>query len=163
MRQPVTSLSRLLRPLWRSGGQGAFRRPSPPSIRTIVAAPRPNSGPLLSRRADRELPSVVSQRRWLRSIPVFAVIVVGAALGIFNYQRLSSSVVSSTMFALRRSPSAREALGDEIQFAYRIPWISGEVNQLHGRIDISFWVKGTRATGKMRFKSTRESRLGFVS
>jgi len=44
-----------------------------------------------------------------------------------------------------------------------MPWISGELNQLHGRIDISFWVKGTKAKGLMRFKSERKFRLGYVS
>ncbi|KAI1928149.1 cytochrome oxidase assembly protein 1 [Ophidiomyces ophidiicola] len=81
--------------------------------------------------------------------------------GIFNYQKSSSSVVNSTMYALRTSSKAREILGDEIYFAQKVPWISGEMNQLHGRIDISFWVKGTRAKGKMRFKSIRANRMGF--
>lgn len=84
-------------------------------------------------------------------------------LGIFNYQKSSSSVVSSTLYALRTSPQAREILGDEIYFAQKIPWISGEMNQLHGRIDISFWVKGTKTQGKMRFRSIRPDRMSFVS
>lgn len=84
-------------------------------------------------------------------------------LGIFNYQKSSSSVVHSTLYALRTSPRAREVLGDEIYFAQQIPWISGEMNQLHGRIDISFWVKGTKAQGKMRFRSIRPDRMSYVS
>jgi cytochrome c oxidase assembly factor 1 len=84
-------------------------------------------------------------------------------LGIFNYQKSSSSVVSSTLYALRTSPRAREILGDEIYFAQQIPWISGEMNQLHGRIDITFWVKGTKSQGKMRFRSIRPDRMSFVS
>lgn len=137
-------------------------RSSTPARRTLVAPPQPNSGPLLSRRADRELPSLGSHRRWLRTIPIFLAIIGVSSLAIFNYQKSSSSIVSSTLYALRHSPKARELLGDEIYFAQQIPWISGEMNQLHGRIDISFWVKGTRGKGKMRFKSTRESRLGYV-
>ncbi|KAK2748698.1 hypothetical protein FQN57_000279 [Myotisia sp. PD_48] len=129
--------------------------------RTLIEAPSPNSGPLLSRRADRELPSIQSQRKWLRSIPIFLAVIGAATLGMFNYQKSSSSVVNSTLYALRSSPTARKLLGDEIYFAQKIPWISGEMNQLHGRIDISFKVKGTRAQGRMRFKSTRESRLGY--
>jgi cytochrome c oxidase assembly factor 1 len=42
-----------------------------------------------------------------------------------------------------------------------MPWIWGEMNQLHGRIDIQFTVKGKKATGTMRFKSNRESRRGL--
>ncbi|EEQ28467.1 hypothetical protein McanMca71_007173 [Microsporum canis] len=137
-----------------------FTRTSTSPRRTLISAPQPNSGPLLSRRADRELPSLGSHGRWLRTIPIFFAIIGISSLAIFNYQKSSSSIVSSTLYALRHSPKARELLGDEIYFAQQIPWISGEMNQLHGRIDISFWVKGTRGKGKMRFKSTRESRLG---
>ena len=144
------------------GGGVPLHGPARLFRRALVAPPGPNSGPLLSRRADRELPSVSSHRRWVRTLPLFAVIVVGSAMGIFNYQKSSSSVVTSTLYALRTSPEARELLGDEIYFAHRIPWISGEMNQLHGRINISFWVKGTKAKGKMRFKSTRESRMSYV-
>lgn len=134
-----------------------------PTRRTLVATPCLNSKPLLTRRADRELPSVSSQQQWRRSLPVFAAIIVASSLAIFNYQKSSSSVVSSNLYALRRSELAREVLGDEIYFAHRIPWISGELNQLQGHIDISFWVKGTKGKAKMRFKSTRENKASFVS
>ncbi|GAB1191494.1 hypothetical protein APSETT444_000673 [Aspergillus pseudonomiae] len=113
--------------------------------RNLIPAPHANSGPLMERRADRELPSVNKDRRWMRTLPIFAIAVGAAMLGIFNYQKSSSSVVSSTLYALRTSPRAREILGDEIYFAQKIPWISGEMNQLHGRIDISFRVKGTKS------------------
>ncbi|KAL4972895.1 cytochrome oxidase complex assembly protein 1-domain-containing protein [Aspergillus desertorum] len=130
--------------------------------RTLIPAPAANSGPITERRADRELPNINPEgRRWIRTLPIFAVLVGAAMLGIFNYQKSSSSVVSSTLYALRTSPRAREILGDEIYFAQRIPWISGEMNQLHGRIDISFWVKGTKSQGKMRFKSIRPDRKSF--
>ena len=32
---------------------------------------------------------------------------------------------------------------------------------MHGRIDISFWVKGKKAKGLMRFKSERKTRMGM--
>ncbi|KAJ5906234.1 uncharacterized protein N7473_003150 [Penicillium subrubescens] len=129
--------------------------------RTLIPAPGPNTGPLMERRADRELPTINNSKGWLKSLPIFVVAVGAAMLGIFNYQKSSSSVVSSTLYALRTSPQAREILGDEIYFAQQIPWISGEMNQLHGRIDISFWVKGTKGQGKMRFKSVRPDRMSF--
>ncbi|KAF9883601.1 hypothetical protein FE257_003154 [Aspergillus nanangensis] len=132
-----------------------------PPRRNMIPAPRINSGPLLERRADRELPAVHNERKWLRTFPIFAVAVGAAMLGIFNYQKSSSSVVSSTLYALRTSSQAREILGDEIYFAQQIPWISGEMNQLHGRIDISFWVKGTKSQGKMRFRSIRPDRMSY--
>ncbi|KAL4801295.1 cytochrome oxidase complex assembly protein 1-domain-containing protein [Aspergillus unguis] len=130
--------------------------------RTLIPAPAANSGPITERRADRELPNIKPEgRKWLRTLPIFAVVVGAAMLGIFNYQKSSSSVVNSTLYALRTSPRAREILGDQIYFAQKIPWISGEMNQLHGRINISFWVKGTKSQGKMRFKSIRPDRMSF--
>ena len=131
--------------------------------RTITAAPRPGSGPLMERRPDRELPAVGTSRRWIRTIPVFVGIMILSSLAIFNYQKSNSSVVSSTLYALRTNAQARQILGDEVYFASQMPWISGELNQLHGRIDIQFWVKGTRAKALMRFKSERKFRLAYVS
>lgn len=96
----------------------------------------------------------------MRTAPLFLAILISSTLAIFNYQKSSSSVVSATMYALRTSPKAREYLGDEIYFASKMPWIWGEMNQLHGKIDISFDVKGTKATGTMRFASVRETRRG---
>ena len=37
------------------------------------------------------------------------------------------------------------------------------MNQLHGRVDIGFGVKGTRGRGWMRFRSVRVGRIGKVS
>lgn len=141
--------------------RSVFRNVAP--RRTMTAAPKPGEGPLMSRRSDRELPSIQSSRRWLRSVPIFAAVMISSTLAIFNYQKASSSVVSSTLYALRTNPQARELLGDEIYFASKFPWIRGEMNQLHGRIDIKFWVKGTRAKALMRFKSERKTRMGYVS
>ncbi|OJD16451.1 hypothetical protein AJ78_03392 [Emergomyces pasteurianus Ep9510] len=155
---------RAVRPLGRSHRLPALFHPAPkgPLLRrTLISAPGPHSGPLLNRRADRELPSIKSSRRWLRSLPIFFAVVGASMLGMFNYQKSSSSVVNSTLYALRTSSKGRELLGDEIYFAQKIPWISGEMNQLHGRIDISFWVKGTKGKAKMRFRSIRNGRNGY--
>lgn len=99
--------------------------------------------------------------KWARTLPIFLVVLVSSTLAIFNYQKSSSSVVSSTMYALRTSPKAREYLGDEVYFAHKMPWIWGEMNQLHGRIDIQFEVKGSKNVGTMRFKSFRATRMGM--
>jgi cytochrome c oxidase assembly factor 1 len=109
------------------------------------------------------MPSEIQQSgmRWVRTVPIFLAILVSCTLAIFNYQKSSSSVVASTLYALRTSPKAREYLGDEIYFAHKMPWIWGEMNQLHGRIDIRFEVKGKKAVGTMRFKSGRPSRRGL--
>ncbi|KAK3943508.1 putative cytochrome oxidase [Diplogelasinospora grovesii] len=130
--------------------------------RTMISAPKPGDGPLMERRPDRELPNVEAARfRWSRTLPLFLAIVACAAVAIFNYQKLSSPVVASTLYALRTSKKAREYLGDEVYFKQQIPWISGEMNQLHGRINISFAVKGTKNTGIMRFASHRPSPRGM--
>jgi cytochrome c oxidase assembly factor 1 len=96
----------------------------------------------------------------MRTVPIFLAVLISSTLAIFNYQKSSSSVVASTMYALRTSPKAREYLGNEIYFAHKMPWIWGEMNQLHGRIDIQFEVKGSKTSGTMRFKSFRATRMG---
>jgi cytochrome c oxidase assembly factor 1 len=54
-------------------------------------------------------------------------------------------------------------LGDEIYFASKVPWIRGELNPMQGRIDISFWVKGRKSPGKVKFVSVRKRGNQFVS
>lgn len=66
------------------------------------------------------------------------------------------------MYALRTSEIGQRELGEEIYFRDMWPWIWGEMNQLHGRVDIRFGVKGTTGRGVMRFKSERRGRLGKV-
>ena len=85
---------------------------------------------------------------------------VGSSLAIFNYQKSSSPVIASILYSLRTSPLAREHLGDEVYFLHRIPIIWGEMNQMHGRIDISFSVRGSRGTGVMKFASFRPTSRG---
>lgn len=70
--------------------------------------------------------------------------------------------MASTLYALRVHPEAREILGDRISFKNKMPWIGGKLSQLHGDIDISYRVKGTKGEGLMRFKSVRKTRLGLV-
>ncbi len=151
-----------------SSSHSSSRRTSLPTAASLarhsrfyVAAPRPGDGPLMERRADRELPDIAKSRfRWSRTLPWFLLIVAGASVAIFNYQKASSPVVASTLYALRTSPRARAFLGDEIYFQQRIPWIAGEMNQLHGRIDVHFMVKGTRNAARMRFTSHRPTPRG---
>lgn len=155
-------LQRLSRPLLRR----ALRSSIPQTARrTLIEAPKAGSGPLLERRSDRELPTIASQQRnpALRSIPIFAVILVASAAAIFNYQKSSSSVVQSSLYALRTSPIAQEHLGQEIYFGRQIPWIWGTIDQLHGKVDIQFYVAGTKGKGMMRFRCERPARMSYVS
>lgn len=104
-----------------------------------------------------------SRRALLISVPLFLLAVGASAAAIFNYQKSSSSVVSSTLYSLRVNSEARALLGDEIQFASKWPWISGELNQFGGNIDISYRVKGLKGEGTLHFVSTRKERRGYVS
>ncbi|RVD81203.1 uncharacterized protein DFL_009077 [Arthrobotrys flagrans] len=133
------------------------RAPTTIFQRSLIAAPKEGGPPLLQRSADRELPDVTPKRRYLIHIPIFLISMYVAANLLFNYQRSSSSVVSSTLYALRVNPEAREILGDEISFkAKTIPWIHGTMDQLHGKIDISYKVKGSKGEGTVHFLSLRE-------
>jgi cytochrome c oxidase assembly factor 1 len=133
--------------------------------RRLIAPPTRSSGPLLERRPDRELPPLPRSAlwRWGTTLPIFIGLIAVSAAAIFNYQKQNSSVVNSTLYALRINPQARDLLGEEIYFRDRIPWIWGELNQLHGKIDIGFAVKGNKGSGFMKFRSFRKSRKGFVS
>ncbi|MCJ1465572.1 hypothetical protein MMC07_004191 [Pseudocyphellaria aurata] len=131
--------------------------------RTLIAAPNPKSVLSMTRRSDRALPEPPSSMIWVKTLPIFLVVITTSALALINYQKSSSSVVSSTLYALRTSEVGRRELGDEIYFRDKMPWIWGELNQLHGRIDISYAVKGTKSKGTMRFKSVRKTRMGYVS
>jgi cytochrome c oxidase assembly factor 1 len=99
--------------------------------------------------------------RWGRTLPIFAAIIAACSVAIFNYQKMSSPVIASTLYALRTNKHAREILGDDIYFRHQIPWIHGEMNQLQGRIDVWFTVKGTRSTATMRFSSNRPTSKGM--
>ncbi|KAL6864431.1 cytochrome oxidase complex assembly protein 1 domain-containing protein [Trichoderma novae-zelandiae] len=126
--------------------------------RWMTPAPKPGDGPLMSRRADRELPDVGQvSHGWRRTFPIFLIVVAACSITIFNYQKSSSPIISSTLYALRTNPVANELLGGEIYFKHQIPWIRGEMNQVKGRIDVSFAVRGNKAAGVMRFASHRPS------
>jgi cytochrome c oxidase assembly factor 1 len=97
----------------------------------------------------------------LKTFPLFVIAMIITTGAFFNYQKQESSVVTSKLYALRTNPAVREQLGDEIYFASKYPWIKGEINQMHGRIDIRFWVKGTRKQGEVRLRCRRKGRGGL--
>lgn len=124
--------------------------------------PREGSGPLLSRRADRALPDLPRPlvSVWLKTLPLFVFLVTVSSLAIFNYEKSTSSTVSSILYALRTNTHARDLLGDEIYFASQVPWIRGELAPMQGVIDISFKVKGTKGTATTKFVSVRSKARG---
>ncbi|KAI5857100.1 cytochrome oxidase complex assembly protein 1-domain-containing protein [Tricharina praecox] len=133
--------------------------------RNTPVHPRTGGNPLTSRVANRALPDIARSRLLrLSTIPIFIVAVAGSAWGIFNYQKLSSSVVASTLYSLRVHPRARAELGDEIAFASAFPIVWGGIDQLHGVIDIQYSVKGRKGVeGVVRFRSTRKGRRGVFA
>ncbi|KAG6036474.1 hypothetical protein E4U40_000844 [Claviceps sp. LM458 group G5] len=134
-------------------------RATAPQRRWITPAPQSGDGPLMSRRTDRELPELSQiQYNWARTLPIFAVIIAISAFALLNYEKSSSPIVTSTMYALRTNARARSILGDDIYFRSQIPWISGPMNKVQGNIDITFDVKGSKSWATMRFASRRSSR-----
>ncbi|KAF2833388.1 DUF1783-domain-containing protein [Ophiobolus disseminans] len=126
--------------------------------------PPPKDGEiLLERRPNRALPPIppLISPQVARTFPLFVIAIIITTGAFFNYQKQESSVVTSTLYALRTNPAVREQLGDEIYFASKYPWIKGEINQVHGRIDIRFWVKGTRRQGEVRLRCRRKGRGGL--
>jgi len=120
--------------------------------------PPPKEGELLMERLpNRELPPIppLIPTHVRNTFPIFVLIMTASMLAFFNYQKQESSVVSSTMYALRTDSEVREVLGDEIYFASKYPWIKGEINQVHGKIDVRFWVKGTKRQGEVRLRCRR--------
>jgi cytochrome c oxidase assembly factor 1 len=97
----------------------------------------------------------------IKTLPLFIIAMTISLFAFFNYQKQESSVVTATLYALRTNPMVREQLGDEIYFASKYPWIKGEINQLHGRIDVSFWVKGTKRAGEVKLRCRRRGRGGL--
>jgi cytochrome c oxidase assembly factor 1 len=149
-----------------------LRRPRQPtrSPRSTTGGTRgfgsvfPNPPPPLQRRADRPLPSLRAiTRRWPPYLVPFLAVLALSAAAVINYEKGQHSVVASCLYALRVNERVRERLGDEIYFAHRVPWISGSIDPMHGKIDISFWVKGTKGRGMMQFRCTRRKRKEFVS
>lgn len=130
--------------------------------RTLIPAPKEGSGPIIERRPDRDLPPGSMPHPFLKTMPIFLAIMTVSALALFNYQKASSSVVNSTLYSLRYNERAREVLGEQIYFKHRFPWIWGELNNLKGRINISYKVKGTKGEGMMNFKSYRRSKISKV-
>ncbi|KAF2742478.1 DUF1783-domain-containing protein [Sporormia fimetaria CBS 119925] len=126
--------------------------------------PPPKEGELLlERKPNRDLPPIppLISPQLVRTFPIFVLIMAASMFAFFNYQKQESSVVSSTLYALRTNPDVRAELGNEIYFASKYPWIRGEINQVHGRIDVRFWVKGTKKQGEVRLNCRRRGRGGL--
>ncbi|QEU59275.1 Coa1 [Kluyveromyces lactis] len=110
-------------------------------------------------RIDRELPDPTKDvnKRRLQFVG-FIVLMTSALAMIFNYEKTQSPVISNTLYHMRRSPKIREVLGDQIDFDGLVPWVSGELNQVAGNVNIKFYLKGSKGTvGEVRLVADREN------
>ncbi|KAK6463607.1 cytochrome oxidase complex assembly protein 1-domain-containing protein [Scheffersomyces coipomensis] len=100
---------------------------------------------------------------------VYGIGVIVSCVIIFNYEKTGSPILTSTLYYLRRSPKAKQILGEDINYAYNWPWISGPLNVVQGDINISFDIKGNKKVneegkddfqyGVIKLRATRASKL----
>ncbi|KAI9249179.1 cytochrome oxidase complex assembly protein 1-domain-containing protein [Phascolomyces articulosus] len=108
---------------------------------------------------QRELPRAQTKSRipwYIGGAVVGGLVWVVGLAGALNYQRLSSSVVTGTLFMVRYDPRVIDLLGDKIDYADKWPWIDGTVNHFKGNVCISFDIAGQNGErGRVRFSSLR--------
>src|SRR5271170_2622046 len=104
---PLSLRYSLLRPYQSSSLRHSSQSSHSQVVRPLIPPPGEHSGPLLSRRPDRALPSVAKSRTWLKTLPIFVALITLSSLAIFNYQKSSSSTVNSILYALRTNETAR--------------------------------------------------------
>ncbi|CCE63110.1 hypothetical protein TPHA_0E00130 [Tetrapisispora phaffii CBS 4417] len=107
-----------------------------------------------------ELPDPTEHQFRQRLGFVAFVLSVSSALGLlFNYEKTESPIVVNTIYYLRRSAKTREILGDNIEFDGLIPWVSGKLNQVQGKVNIKFHIKGSNnVVGTVRLVADRNNR-----
>ncbi|KAJ1680002.1 cytochrome oxidase assembly protein 1 [Spiromyces aspiralis] len=106
---------------------------------------------------ERELPTPKSYKREVTLFLIAAIATWGIGTTLaFNYQRFTSSAVTTILFSARHNPEIQKVFGNYLNFTSIFPWISGEVSNLQGIVDVSFRVKGDNgATGQLVFLSRR--------
>ncbi|KAH3675018.1 hypothetical protein WICMUC_002850 [Wickerhamomyces mucosus] len=108
---------------------------------------------------DRELPDPLKDQFADRlKFFIFVTLMGISSVLIFNYEKINSPIVTTTLHFLRRSQIIREVLGDHIDFATLVPWVKGELNQVKGKVDIKFSVKGSKNNGIITLIADREDR-----
>lgn len=96
-------------------------------------------------RIDRDLPDPTKDKIKNRAqLGAFAIAICASLAMIFNYEKTQSPIVSNSLYHMRRSQSIREILGDNIDFDGLTPWVFGTLNQVAGKVNISFYIKGSK-------------------
>ncbi|KAG0227819.1 hypothetical protein BGW42_002700 [Actinomortierella wolfii] len=73
-----------------------------------------------------------------------------------NHQKQGTSVVKGTLFNVRYDETAKEVLGDGIDYRNpKWPWIYGTVAHLKGKVDIQYDVRGSKGEGRVHFQAYR--------
>ncbi|PPQ71067.1 hypothetical protein CVT24_009868 [Panaeolus cyanescens] len=108
-----------------------------------------------------------------RSKPKWPIFLVAAVVGVSgwaafmtfasNQEKLSTSVYRSIMRALKGDAALQEKLGDVIRpqpewWLNGDPYISGQIAQLQGNIDVSFRIRGSKGSGTVYFTSIRKEK-----
>ncbi|WVW80070.1 hypothetical protein I302_102043 [Kwoniella bestiolae CBS 10118] len=123
-------------------------------------------------------PRLIYERPWDRDLPkirnklpfVIALGLLGLGWGAFllhatNAERLASSVLRQVTFQLRNSKEVIAVLGENVRlvenwWALGQPWISGTINLMQGRVDLSFRITGDKGAGTVYFTSIRPQEQG---
>ncbi|SCU77429.1 LADA_0A00408g1_1 [Lachancea dasiensis] len=111
-------------------------------------------------RIERELPDPTKDKFKNRLQLGIFVVAIGVSLAcIFNYEKTQSPIVSNSLYHMRRSQAIRELLGDSIDFDGLVPWVYGELNQVAGKVDISFYIRGSKnVQGIVKLVADRENK-----
>lgn len=111
---------------------------------------------------SEDLPDPLAEgRRHRRSFAAFAFLMLLTLAGIVKYEDANSPVVTSTLYTLRRSTRARQALGDNISFYSLFPWISGFISTVGGTVDFSYWVRASKIEKALvKFKAEKSLETG---
>ena len=109
-------------------------------------------------RIERELPDPFTEKRQnINYLVVYFIAITVSCAIIFNYEKTRSPVTNSVLFCLRRSHQVKETLGSNIGFQSSWPWIKGTLNSYKGIVDIEFSVSGSKTSGVVHLKASRDS------
>lgn len=105
---------------------------------------------------ERELPDPTANKMRGRIYFGLFWVAMGASMYcLAKYEAVSSPIVSSTLYTLRRSPLASQVLGEDVRFASTIPWISGNPGIAGDSVKFHYRAKGTKSTGTVYFHAEK--------
>ncbi|CCH43006.1 hypothetical protein BN7_2553 [Wickerhamomyces ciferrii] len=150
---------RAMRPAGSVVSLARYQSSTTTSTTSSISSAKPGNPEKRPMTIDRELPDPFKDRtrNRIQFVGFWVLMFVSAAV-MFNYEKTSSPVVTTTLHFLRRSEIIREVLGSGIDFADLYPWVSGELNQVKGAVDITFDVKGSKNRGTIKLVANRNSR-----